>query len=71
MIWASADELADRLRTVRLPDDAAAYVNGERLLVRQATKQLSASGINPEAIAAKAYWRRDQSNAAHGEPANE
>jgi NADPH-dependent ferric siderophore reductase len=69
--WITTAEINDRLRSVQLSADTAAYVNGERLLVRQVTQELTSRGLNPDAIAAKAYWRRDQANAAHGEPAKE
>jgi NADPH-dependent ferric siderophore reductase len=69
--WISTDELSERLESIELPRDTAAYVNGERLLVRGATEQLTTRGLHPDSIAAKPYWRRDQANAAHGEPAKE
>ncbi len=46
----------------------AAYVFGERHLVRTAEELLIADGLDRDAIASKTYWRRDQPNASHGEP---
>jgi NADPH-dependent ferric siderophore reductase len=71
LISVSTDELADRLRSLELADEAVAYVNGERLLVRDAAKHLSERGMSPDAIITKPYWRRDQANASHGEPSKE
>lgn len=68
--WVSPDDLADCLQKVPLEANTAAYVNGERSLVRDATAVLTARGVDRE-IAAKVYWRRDQPNATHGEPAKE
>jgi NADPH-dependent ferric siderophore reductase len=56
---------------VALPADTAAYVHGERRLVRHAVELLVARGVVAGAIASKAYWRHDQANKAHGEPAKE
>jgi NADPH-dependent ferric siderophore reductase len=68
LAWAPVGELVDRLRSVPLPVGTAAYVNGERTLVREATQLLTARGLAPDALASKAYWRADQANAGHGEP---
>jgi NADPH-dependent ferric siderophore reductase len=46
----------------------AAYIFGERHLVRTAEELLVAGGVDRDAMASKAYWRRDQPNACHGEP---
>jgi len=46
----------------------AAYLLGERHLVRTAQELLVAGGVDRDAVASKAYWRRDQPNASHGEP---
>ena len=64
--WLNAGELAGALAATPLPDGTAAYVNGERALVRDAVAVLQGRGL--ERIASKAYWRRDRANAAHGEP---
>ena len=64
--WLNAGELAGALAATPLPDGTAAYVNGERALVRDAVAVLQRRGL--ERIASKAYWRRDRANAAHGEP---
>jgi NADPH-dependent ferric siderophore reductase len=64
-------DVSGGLATVGLPDGTAAYVNGERRLVRQATDLLIDRGVPADAIASKAYWRLDQANKPHGEPAKE
>ena len=46
----------------------AAYLFGERDLVRTAEELLVTGGLDRDAVASKAYWRRDQPNADHGEP---
>jgi len=66
-----AGELVDQLRSMPLPEGTVAYINGERTLVRHAVNQLTDRGLPADAIASKAYWRRDQANAAHGEPARD
>jgi NADPH-dependent ferric siderophore reductase len=66
--WVRADELVDHVRATPLPDGTAAYLNGEWSLVRELNQLLMSRGVAAEAIATKAYWRRDQPNAAHGEP---
>ena len=62
-------DVARRLASIELPDGTAAYVNGERRLVRLVTELLAARGLPADAIASKAYWRDDQANKPHGEPA--
>jgi len=46
----------------------AAYLVGERHLVRTAQELLVTGGLDRGAVTSKAYWRRDQPNASHGEP---
>ena len=67
IVWADEDRLPEVLGG--LSPGARAYVFGERGLVGRAVELLG--GPDPERIAAKAYWRRDQANAAHGEPLGE
>lgn len=67
---ATAD-VAGRLASAGLPEGTAAYVNGERRLIRLATDFLIGRGVPADAIASKAYWRCDQANKPHGEPAKE
>jgi NADPH-dependent ferric siderophore reductase len=50
------------------PGRAHAYVAGEMKVVRAVTGALTARGLDPSAIDAKAYWRRGGANAPHGEP---
>jgi len=66
--WTTPGGLTEAVETVALPPGTVAYVNGERLLVRDVSERLLARGLAPDALLAKAYWRRDQSNADHGEP---
>jgi NADPH-dependent ferric siderophore reductase len=56
------------LNDLHLPSGTAAYLFGDRHLVRSAEELLVAGGLDREAVASKAYWRRDQPNASHGEP---
>lgn len=70
-VWvhrASGGDLLAALRTLSCPAQARAYVGGEASLVRSIKNGLLEQGIEAERIAAKAYWRSDQSNAGHGEP---
>ena len=68
LIWLDHAEMLERLRDLHPAAGAAAYVLGERHLVRTAEELLVAGGLDCDAVASKAYWRRDQSNASHGEP---
>lgn len=52
-------------------DDAAGYVLGERQLVRDGVLLLRGAGTPESALSSKAYWRRDQANLPHGEPAGD
>jgi NADPH-dependent ferric siderophore reductase len=69
--WVHVDDMTGRLRAHPLPDGTVAYVNGERALVRDAAAVLAERGLGPDSIQAKPYWRRDQANAPHGEPAKD
>ncbi len=69
--WVEESELSEDLAGLTVPDGAAAYVLGERSLVARAVGLVVAAGVEPSAIASKAYWRRDQPNAPHGEPARD
>lgn len=69
--WVTPGGLADHLAAIALPDGTAAYVNGERRLVWHVVELLVARGVAADAIASKAYWRDDQANQAHGEPAKQ
>ena len=65
LMWIDELTLADAITA--LTPRTAAYVFGERALVNRAV-QLLAGETNGDRIVAKAYWRRDQPNAPHGEP---
>lgn len=67
--WITADQLDDTIADLTLAADTASYVFGERHLVTEAVEALTEAGVPADAIRSKAYWRRDQPNADHGEPA--
>ena len=71
VIWIPETDVVETLKSVRIPDGTAAYVNGERTLVHKTVQLLTDRGIDADAIASKPYWRRDQPNAAHGEPSKD
>jgi NADPH-dependent ferric siderophore reductase len=50
------------------PGRGHAYVAGEMKVVRSVAAALAARGLDGSAVDAKAYWRRGDANAAHGEP---
>jgi NADPH-dependent ferric siderophore reductase len=50
------------------PGRPRAYVAGEMKVVRAVAGALTARGLEPSAVSAKAYWRRGGANAPHGEP---
>jgi NADPH-dependent ferric siderophore reductase len=45
-----------------------AYVAAEAGVVRAVNRILTESGLTPDHVSAKAYWRRGLPNAEHGEP---
>jgi NADPH-dependent ferric siderophore reductase len=69
VVWVHPTELDNAIAQLHVDADTVAYVNGERHLVRDAVEQLSAAGVHPDRISSKSYWRRDQPNPEHGEPA--
>jgi len=58
----------EMLSELHPPAGTAAYLFGERHLLRTAEELLIAGGLDRDDMASKAYWRRDQPNASHGEP---
>jgi len=66
--WLHQAEMLEMLSDLHPVAETAAYLFGERHLIRTAEELLVAGGLDPEAVASKAYWRRDQPNASHGEP---
>jgi NADPH-dependent ferric siderophore reductase len=68
LVWLDRGEMREMLSDLHPGAGAVAYVFGERHLVRAAEELLVAGGLDRDAVAAKAYWRRDQPNASHGEP---
>jgi NADPH-dependent ferric siderophore reductase len=68
LVWLDRAEMPDLLCDMRPAAGTAAYLFGERHLVRTAEELLVTSGLDRDAVVSKAYWRRDQPNASHGEP---
>jgi NADPH-dependent ferric siderophore reductase len=68
LVWLNQAETLAMLSDLHPTADTGAYLFGERHLVRTAEELLIAGGLDRDAIASKAYWRRDQPNASHGEP---
>jgi NADPH-dependent ferric siderophore reductase len=68
LLWLNEAEMLEILSDLHPAAGTAAYIFGERHLVRTAEELLIAGGLDRDAIASKAYWRRDQPNASHGEP---
>ncbi|HEX5587469.1 MAG TPA: siderophore-interacting protein [Acidimicrobiia bacterium] len=61
--------LVDALRSIVLPPGAGhAYLAAERGVVNALRGELATRGFEPERVASKAYWKRHEANAAHGEP---
>ncbi len=67
-VWLDREEMLERLPDLHPATGSAAYLFGERHLVRTAEELLVAGGLDHDAVTLKAYWRRDQPNASHGEP---
>jgi len=64
--------LLDALRAVEIPAGRGhVYLNGELHLVREAASIVRELGVDDELVSRKNYWRRDQANAPHGEPAKD
>jgi len=68
LVWLDQAEMLERLSDLHPAASTAAYIFGERHLVRTAEELLVGGGLDRDAVASKAYWRRDQPNASHGEP---
>jgi NADPH-dependent ferric siderophore reductase len=68
LVWLDRAEMLEMLSDLHPAAGTAAYLFGERHLVRTAGELLVAGGLDRDAVASKAYWRRDQPNASHGEP---
>jgi NADPH-dependent ferric siderophore reductase len=68
--WVGLGSIPAAIGALKLPGGRChAYVNGEASMVRAARQALTEAGLSAEAISTKAYWRQDQANADHGEPA--
>ncbi len=62
-------QLAQAVAGMELPAGSGhAYAGGEHRAVAAVRAALIGRGLPPEAISAKAYWRRDKPNQYHGEP---
>jgi NADPH-dependent ferric siderophore reductase len=68
LVWLDQAEMLEMLSDLHPAAGTAAYLFGERHLVRTAEELLVESGLDRDAVASKAYWRRGQQNASHGEP---
>jgi NADPH-dependent ferric siderophore reductase len=68
LVWLDQPEMLETLSDLHPATGTAAYLFGERHLVRTAEEHLVAGGLDRDAMASKAYWRQDQPNASHGEP---
>ncbi len=70
-VWVDEPELPGAIASLGVEPDVAIYVNGERQLVGLVVGLFIAAGVPREVIANKPYWRRDQPNAANGEPSRD
>jgi NADPH-dependent ferric siderophore reductase len=61
-------DVLEKLSDLHLAADTAVYLFGERHLIRAAEELLIGGGLARDAVASKAYWRRDEAQAEHGEP---
>ena len=68
LVWLDQPEMLEMLSDLHPTTGTAAYLFGERHLVRTAEELLVTGGLHRDALASKAYWRTDQPNASHGEP---
>ena len=70
LVWLDQAQMFEMLSDLHPAAGTAAYLFGERHFVRTAEELLVAGGLDSDAVASKAYWRRDQPNASHGEPSS-
>jgi NADPH-dependent ferric siderophore reductase len=70
-LWVTDAQLPEVIAGLDLEPPVASYVNGERHLVFRVVELLRSAGLDQAATVSKAYWRRDQPNAAHGEPSHD
>jgi hypothetical protein len=68
LVWLDQPGMLEMLSDLHPATGTAAYLFGERHLVRTAEELLVAGGLDRDNMASKAYWRRDQPNASHSEP---
>lgn len=68
LVWLDRAEMIEMLSDLHPATGTAAYLFGERHLIRTAAELLVAGGLDRNAVSSKAYWRGDQPNASHGEP---
>ncbi len=68
----SSEQILAALDHLTLPDGRGhAYLSAELVVVRIVAQWLAGRGFAAEDVSSKAYWRRGQANAAHGEPLRE
>jgi NADPH-dependent ferric siderophore reductase len=64
--------MLDAVGALALPTGLGhAYVAAEAGVVRAVNRALTESGLGPDHVSSKAYWRRGLPNAEHGEPTRE
>jgi NADPH-dependent ferric siderophore reductase len=64
-----SEQILAALDHLTLPDGRGhAYLSAELVVVRTVAQWLADRGFAATDVASKAYWRRGQANAAHGEP---
>jgi hypothetical protein len=68
LVWLHQAEMFEMLSDLHPAIGTAGYLFGQRNLIRTAEELLVAGGLGRDAVASKAYWRRDQPNASNGEP---
>jgi Siderophore-interacting protein len=64
LLWLDRSEMLEMLSDLHPATGTAAYLFGERHVVRTAEELLVAGGLDRDAIASKPYWRRDQPTAS-------
>jgi NADPH-dependent ferric siderophore reductase len=69
LLWIDRSQIVERLAGLQPRASTAAYIFGERHLVRTAEEVLVGIGVPRDAISSKADLQQDQSNAGHDEPA--
>ena len=63
-----SEALLDAIADLDVPADAHTYVFGEAGVVSTISGAMTARGVAPGRMSAKAYWGHGRANASHGEP---